>query len=139
MQRKYDETYRARAIQLINGLGAPKALEQLGLGKGKLSMLYRWRIEAKQATTNGDIEKAIVKHTKKAVIKTEKFLNTFEMCAKVPEGGIILKLTDNGGMLGTLYVTQTGMRFAKANAKLKPTRELSWETFNALMLSGLLS
>ncbi len=140
MRNKYSEDFRARATQLCLEKGVPAALKELGLGKGKMTMLYRWKKESQlsQALSQvqGDIEKQVVKHSRTA--RAVESSGHFELSTKVPKAGLIIKLTNDQGMLGTLYVTQTGMRFARANAKIRPTREMSWETFNTLMLSGLL-
>ena len=60
-----------------------------------------------------------------------------KMAIDLPPGGITLKLR-NGGMLGTLRISQRGLKFKRANAKLTSDRELTWAALESLMKCGLL-
>lgn len=56
---------------------------------------------------------------------------------QVPDVGLEIKLV-NGRMIGTLLLTQTGIRFTKPNAKIKSDRELTWASLQKLAETGLL-
>jgi len=60
------------------------------------------------------------------------------MSVSIPPEGLVLKIVSHGRVVGTLWVSEWGFRFAKANQKKTPTREVSWAVLKKLMETGLL-
>ncbi|KKK66144.1 hypothetical protein LCGC14_2967030 [marine sediment metagenome] len=59
------------------------------------------------------------------------------MMIEIPADGIELKLT-NGGMIGTLTIESTGIKFDGVKAKVKSDRLMTWQILKNLSKSGLI-
>lgn len=63
---------------------------------------------------------------------------TVTLAVTLPESGMILLLRDSAGhVAGTMFFSDSGVRFRKANGKKKDGRELSYGTLQRLDEVGL--
>jgi hypothetical protein len=56
---------------------------------------------------------------------------------ELPEDGAVLKLTVHKRVVGTLYVTENGIRFVPSNSKRIPERHLSYRIIQSLQEHGI--
>lgn len=134
-RKTYTEDFKQNAVNIVREVGITKALRQLNLPKSISSTLWRWMKQL--PLTVGQAERAVVRHTRQLPPEATE-ASMFQVKMTVPSTGICLKLDNGAGMIGTLGISQTGLKFSSSNAKKRPARELPFEVFNSLMTSGLL-
>ncbi len=131
----YDDDFKQKAVDTVREVGITKALRQMNMPKSMSSTLWRWMKQTPLMV--GQAERAVVRHTRQLPSDTTE-AGMFQVKMTVPSTGICLKLDNGAGMIGTLGISQTGLKFSSSNAKKRPARELPFEVFNSLMTSGLL-
>lgn len=63
---------------------------------------------------------------------------TGELLITLPHDGMLVKVRNGHGMIGTLMLTNQGLTYKTANSKADPERTLRWDVLDNLMKSGLL-
>jgi hypothetical protein len=58
---------------------------------------------------------------------------------RVPAGGVVLKLRNGHGMIGTFTFTEAGVRYVRANAKKQKAGVMPYATMERLMEIGMVA
>lgn len=147
-KRQYQDRLNAEAAKLVREYGVSKNKARMlvlaGRAKAKLAMRGTKRKSA-PATPKQPVKRpATTTRSPAPASKPQPQSRSIHdgvamrIQVSVPaSGNLALALTEpTGAMLGTLYISRTGIRHRRSNAKLLPTAELSWSMLDG-MLTGL--
>lgn len=96
---------------------------------------------AKMAKASLPHTSAIIKSLKeegKSKSKSVSSSKTVAMGLDIGNLDAELKIQQNKRVIGTMQITQSGIKFKKANAKKNGDRILTWDTISALQKLGLM-
>jgi hypothetical protein len=74
----------------------------------------------------------------KDTIAARKTKEKMQITLPIPKGGLVLKLTNGNGMVGTFHFSNEGFCFIEANGKVTSERRvLGWNVAKALFKNGI--
>lgn len=65
-------------------------------------------------------------------VPAEEHGDQFKLTVTLPEGGILLRVQNGSGIIGTLLIDSGGLAYKGANAKKAPRRKVSYEVLKLI-------